>query len=226
MLHPHRHCLFNLRQLAELAQAHTSPMHAAFVDFSKAFSWSCGQCWSHAASTQADKPHQGPLHGNQVQVAGHREKSERLSTRTGVRLPPLPPPIQHRHGLLGPQGQRRAMAFRMCGQVVSSLIYLMLLLTNSSDIKPGGAGAGGQQVGQVGHRGHGVFSLPQPPQSRLDPTAWQSGLSSSMCSLSSLPALPLLDHRCHHLACGGRHPLLLPLLPLCCCCRSREAPEG
>ena len=30
-------CLFNLRQVVELARAHATPMHAAFVDFSKAF---------------------------------------------------------------------------------------------------------------------------------------------------------------------------------------------
>ena len=30
-------CLFNLRRVVELARAHATPMHAAFVDFSKAF---------------------------------------------------------------------------------------------------------------------------------------------------------------------------------------------
>ena len=30
-------CLFNLRRVVKLARAHATPMHAAFVDFSKAF---------------------------------------------------------------------------------------------------------------------------------------------------------------------------------------------
>ena len=30
-------CLFNLHRVVELARAHATPMHAAFVDFSKAF---------------------------------------------------------------------------------------------------------------------------------------------------------------------------------------------
>ena len=60
-------CLFNLRQVVELARAHATPMHAAFVDFSKAF-----ELVNHEALWEVleargihpkliSKPHQGPL---------------------------------------------------------------------------------------------------------------------------------------------------------------------
>ena len=48
-------CLFNLRQVVELARAHATPMHAAFVPSARPLTRSttrpCGRCWKHEAST-------------------------------------------------------------------------------------------------------------------------------------------------------------------------------
>ena len=66
-------CLFNLRQVVELARAYATPMHAAFVDFGKAFDSVNHEALWEVLEARADKLIcliKDLYEGNRVRVAG------------------------------------------------------------------------------------------------------------------------------------------------------------
>ena len=74
-------CLFNLRRVVELARAHATPMHAAFVDFSKAFYLVNHEALWEVLEAQGIHPKLISLikdlyESNRVRVAGQGVQSE------------------------------------------------------------------------------------------------------------------------------------------------------
>jgi len=141
-------CLFNLRRVVELARAHATPMHAAFVDFSKAFDSVNHEALWEVLEARGIHPKLISLikdlyKDNRVRVAGQGVQSEWFCIRTGVRQGcPLSPllfnifmdflarQVIQACEAKGVHGFK--VAFRISGQVVNSpseeLLSMLMLL--------------------------------------------------------------------------------------------------